>query len=156
MPAWVWLPAAAGFALLFLVCWRCRDRTAQFFAGAAVWLLVLASPGSREAASDQKLLFHLTGALRYYYAAEYFFFLALMISSRPGATLPKPLRVLARLWLGAALLMCSFNFARAPLDWPMFFFGPPWKPQVEQWRMDPSKPLALWPNGWQLTLPPKP
>ena len=48
------------------------------------------------------------------------------------------------------------NFACGPLDWPLFFSGPPWRPQVEQWRRDPSKPLAIWPAGWRVSLPPKP
>jgi hypothetical protein len=156
LPAWVWLSTAVVFGLLLLICWRSGSRTAQLLAVAAIWLIVLASPGSREAATDQKLYIHLTGALRYYYAAEVFVFLALLVALDPGARLPKALRIPAGFWLAAVMLMGSFNFARAPLDWPTFFSGPSWPQQVEQWRKDPSKPMALWPVGWQLNLTPKP
>ncbi len=156
LPAWVWLSTAAGFGALLLACWRSGSRSAGFLAAASIWLIVVASPGSQEAATEQGLLIHLTGAIRYYYAAEVFFFLALLVALDPGAGLPKVLRIPGGVWLGAAVLMGSFNFARAPLDWPMFFFGPPWGQQVEQWRKDPSKPLALWPVGWHVSLTPKP
>jgi len=158
LPAWVWLSTAAGFGVLLLACWRSGNRTARFLAAASIGLIVLASPGSREAVTEQRLLAHLTGAIRYYYAAEVFFFLALLVALDQGSGLPKVLRILGGVWLGAVLLMGSFNFARAPLDWPMIFYGPPWGQQVEQWRKDPSKPLELWPAGWgwHVSLTPKP
>jgi hypothetical protein len=156
LPAGVWLATAAGYGLLMFACRRSRNRAAWLLAAASVWLLVLASPGSREAESAEKLLVHLVGAFRYYYAAEVFFFLALLVALDPGANLPKALRILGGAWLCVVVLMGSWNFARAPMDSPVLFFGPPWNRQVDQWYQDPSKPLAIWPSGWQMTVTPKP
>ena len=156
LPDWVWLVTGAGFAVFLLLCGLSGNRTAIMLAGATVWLVLLATPGSREAATEQRLTNHLTGALRYYYAPEFFFFLALLMAAGPGSRLPRWARTTAGVWLGAALLMGLYNFARAPMDWTMFFFGPSWAQQVEQWHNDPSKPLLLWPAGREVILPPKP
>jgi hypothetical protein len=156
LPAWVLLVTGAGFAAFLLCCLRSGNRAALMLAVAAIWLIVLASPGSREAVSEQKLTYHLTGALRYYYVPEVFFFLALLFATGPGTRLPRWAGTLCGIWVGAALAMGLVNFARAPLDWPQIFFGPPWGAQVEQWHKDPSKPLELWPTGREMTLPPKP
>jgi hypothetical protein len=156
LPVSVWLVTTVGFAAFLLACKKSGSRTAVFFAGATVWLILLASPGSREAITEGKLTIHLTGAIRYYYAAEVLFFLGLLLAAAPGSRLPRYGRVLAGIWLGGALAMGLFNFSRAPLDWPMFFFGPPWAQQVDQWHKDPSKPLAIWPTGREIILPPKP
>jgi hypothetical protein len=152
LPDWVWVVTAAGFAAFLLVCWRSGSRAAQLLAAAALWVGLL----SFSATHDEKLLGHLTHALRYYYAPQFFFLLALLVALAPGTSLPPVLKALGALWLAAALLMGLVNFACAPLDWPIIFSGPPWSRQVEQWRKDPSKPLAVWPIGWQFSLPPKP
>jgi hypothetical protein len=156
LPAWVWLVTGAAFGIVGFVCWKSGNRGALMLAGAAVWLIVLASPGSREAATAEKLTFHLTtGAMRYYYAAEVFFFLGLLMASGSNR-LPFPVRLFCGAWVGAAVLMGLINYARAPLDWPTFYFGPSWPAQVAQWHNDPSKPLEIWPTGWEMTLPPNP
>ena len=152
LPGWVWVVTAAGFAAFLLVCWRSGSRAARLLAAAALWVTLLSFCGSRDATTDQKLLAHLTHALRYYYAPQFFFLLALLAALAPGTSLPSGLKALGALWLAAALLMGLVNFACAPLDWPIIFSGPPWGPQVEQWRRDPSKPLAVWPVGWQFNL----
>jgi hypothetical protein len=152
LPGWVWLVTAAGFAAFLLVCWRSGCRAAQLLAAAALWVALLSFSGTH----DQKLLAHMTHAIRYYYAPQFFFLLALLLALAPGTSLPPVLKGLSALWLAAALAMGLINFARAPLDWPIIFSGPPWAPQVERWRQDPSKPLAVWPAGWQVSLPPKP
>jgi hypothetical protein len=156
LPDWVWLVTLAGFAAFLALCWFSGNRTAVMLGAATLWLVLLATPGSREAATEQRLTNHLTGALRYYYAPELFFFLALLIASGPGSRLPRWARTLGGVWVAAVLLMGLLNFVRAPMDWSMFFFGPPWEPQVEQWHHDPSKPLILWPAGREVILPPKP
>ena len=152
LPGWVWVVTAAGFAAFLLVCWRSGSRAARLLAAAALWVGLLSFSGTH----DQKLLAHMTHALRYYYAPQFFFLLALLAALAPGTSLPPVLKALGALWLAAALLMGLVNFACGPLDWPLIFSGPPWAPQVEQWRKDPSKPLAVWPDGWQFSLPPKP
>lgn len=152
LPGWVWVVTAAGFAAFLLVCWRSGNRAAGLLAAAALWVALLSFSGTH----DQKLLAHMTHAIRYYYAPQFFFLLALLLALAPGTRLPPVLKVLDALWLAAALAMGLVNFACAPLNWPIIFSGPPWSQQVEQWRKDPSKPLAVWPAGWQVTLPPKP
>jgi hypothetical protein len=152
LPVWVWVVTAAGFAAFLLLCWRSGNRPARLLAAAALWVGLLSFSGTH----DQQLLAHVTHALRYYYAPQFFFFLALLATLAPRTSLPPVLKALGALWLAAALLMGLVNFACGPLDWPLLFSGPPWAPQVEQWRKDPSKPLAVWPMGWQFTLPPKP
>jgi len=97
-----------------------------------------------------------TRALRYYYAPQFFFLLALLVALAPGTSLPPLFKAFSALWLMTALFMGLVNFACAPLDWPLLFSGPPWAPQVEQWRKDPSRPLAIWPAGWRFMLPPEP
>jgi hypothetical protein len=156
LPDWVWLVTGAAFVAFLFLCWLSGNRTALMLAVATVWLVLLATPGSREAATEQRLTNHLTGALRYYYAPEFFFFLALLLAAGPGTRLPRWAWATAGVWVGAALLMGLLNFARAPMDWPMFFFGPSWAQQVEQWHQDSSKPLILWPAGREVVLPPKP
>jgi hypothetical protein len=151
LPGWVWVVTTAGFAAFLLVCWRSGSRAARLLAAAALWVGLLSFSGTH----DQKLLAHMTHALRYYYAPQFFFFLALLVTLTPGTSLPPVLKALSGLWLAVALLMGLVNFASGPLDWPLIFSGPPWVPQVEQWRNDPSKPLAIWPNGWRFYLPPK-
>ncbi|MGO8927276.1 MAG: hypothetical protein ACLQU3_10345 [Limisphaerales bacterium] len=152
LPGWVWVVTAAGFGAFLLVCWRSGSRAAWLLAAAALWVALLSFCGTH----DQALLAHMTHALRYYYAPQFFFLLALLVALAPGASLPPMLKALDALWLAAALLMGLVNFACGPLNWPLMFFGPPWAPQVEQWRKDPSKPFAIWPNGWRFSLPPKP
>jgi hypothetical protein len=156
LPAWVWIVTAGGFAGFLLVCWRSGRRSAMLLAAAAIWVSLLSFSGSREAATDQKLLGHLTYAFRYYYAPQFFFLLALLAALAPDTSLPFVLRGPTAVWLAGAMLMGSVNFARGPIDWPLIFSGPPWGPQVEQWRRDPSRPLAVWPAGWQFNLPPRP
>jgi hypothetical protein len=152
LPGWVWLVTAAGFAAFLLICWRSGSRAARLLAAAALWVGLLSFSGTH----DQNLLAHMTHALRYYYAPQFFFLLALLAALAPGTRLPPVLKALGALWLAAALLLGLVNFACAPLDWPLIFSGPPWGPQVEQWRKDSSKPLAVWPMGWKFSLPPKP
>jgi hypothetical protein len=152
LPGWVWGVTAAGFAAFLLVCWQSGSRAARLLAAATLWVSLLSFSGTH----DEKLLAHLTHAIRYYYAPQFFFFLALLAALAPGTSLPAALRALGALWLAAALLMGLVNFACGPVDWPVIFSGPRWSTQVEQWRKDPSKPLAVWPAGWQFSLPPKP
>jgi hypothetical protein len=156
LPFWVWLSTMAVFAALVWLCWRSRNRNATILALATIWMIVLASPGSRFAGTVQKLADHLPFAMRYYYAAQVFFFLALLIAVGSNTCLPRAWRAFGGVWLGAVVVMGLVNFARAPLDWPMFFFGPPWAAQVRQWHEDPTKPLALWPAGREVTLSPRP
>ena len=35
-----------------------------------------------------------------------------------------------------------------------FAHGPAWRPEVAAWRMNPTRPLKQWPQGWTLVLPP--
>lgn len=156
LPGWVWGMTGIGLGVFLILCWRSGNRAAQLLAAASVWVSLLASPGSREAGSDQSLLYHLTGAIRYYYAPEVFFFLALLLTLGTGSGSKAMGKTVGGIWLAAALLMGMFNFAHAPLDWPQMFFGPQWSAQVEQWRKDPAQPLAVWPPPWHLNLPPPP
>ena len=156
LPGWVWFATAAGCAAFLLVCWRSGNRAAMLLAAATLWVALLSLCGSRDATSDLNLLAHITSAHRYYYAPQCFFLLALLASLGPRTSLPPALRVFGALWLGAALLVGMVNFACGPLEWPSIFSGPAWSSQVEQWRKDPSKPLAVWPAGWQFSLPSKP
>jgi hypothetical protein len=156
LPDWVWLVTAGGLGGLLLVCWASRRPAALLLVAACLWITLLASPGSREARSEQTLLIHLVGADRYYYAPQFFLFLALLIATGPETRLPSPWRALSALWLGAALAMGAINFIRGPLDTPQFFMGPSWSNQVAQWRKDPSQPLAVWPPPWHLNLPLQP
>ena len=142
--------------MLLMACWRSRCPTAWLLSAASIWLVVLGSPGSIEAEAEQTLLAHLPACLRYYYAAEVFFFLAVLVMLDPSISLPKELRVIGASWLYVALLVSCGNYVQAPRNFPMFFYGPDWAQQVQQWRGEPSNPLALWPNGWQLNLSPKP
>ena len=155
LPGWVRVVTGAGCAGFLLVCWRSGRRRARLLAAAAIWISVLSLSGSREAATDQDLLAHLTHAMRYYYAPQFFFLLALLVSVVPGTRLPLALQALGALWLAAALLMGLVNFACGPIDWPIIFSGPPWSPQVEQWRRTPP---SRWPSGRgrRVSLPPKP
>ena len=156
LPAWVWVTVIAGCAGFLLVCGRSGRRNALLLAAAAMWVSLLSFSGSREAATEQRLMEHLTHAMRYYYTPQFFFFLALLVALAPGTKLPRVLKTLGATWLAAALLMGLLNFACGVIDWPIIFSGPPWSPQVEQWRRDPSRPLAVWPGGWHFSLPPKP
>ena len=122
LPGWVWVVTAAGFAAFLLVCWRSGSRAARLLAAAALWVGLLSFSGTH----DQKLLAHMTHALRYYYAPQFFFLLALLAALAPGTSLPPVLKALGALWLAAALLMGLVNFACGPLDWPIIFSGPPW------------------------------
>ena len=122
LPGWVWVVTAAGFAAFLLVCWRSGSRAARLLAAAALWVALLSFSGTHE----QKLLAHMTHALRYYYAPQFFFLLALLVALAPGTSLPPVLKALGALWLAAALLMGLVNFACGPLDWPIIFSGPPW------------------------------
>jgi hypothetical protein len=155
LPGWLWFVTATAAAAFIVVCWRSGNRTAMLLAVATIWVTVLSFCGSRDATADQKLLGHITSAIRYYYAPQFFFLLALLTSLGPDSRLPLVLKTVGAVWLGAALLMGLVNFACGPVDWPIIFSGPPWAAQVQQWRNDPSKPLSVWPMGWQFTLPPK-
>jgi hypothetical protein len=155
LPAWVWLNTVVALAGFVFACWRSPGRNALLLAAAAFGVSVVSFAASREAESAQELTKHLTYALRYYYAPEVFFFLALLMSLAPGSGMPRVLKALVGLWLGSVLLMGMINFACAPMDWPTSFSGPPWQPQVERWRRDPTKPLAVWPVGWEVNLEPK-
>jgi hypothetical protein len=152
LPGWVWVVTAAGFAAFLLVCWRSGSHAARLLAAAALWVGLLSFSGTH----DQQLLAHITHAIRDYYAPQFFFLLALLAALGSGTGLPLWLKALDALWLAVALLLGLVNFACGPIDWPIMFSGPAWGPQVEQWRNDPSKPLAVWPAGWQFNLPPKP
>jgi hypothetical protein len=152
LPAWVPVVAAAGVAAYLVVCWLSGSRAARLLAAAAIWVGFLSFSGT----NDQEMLAHVTHALRYYYSPQFFFLLALLAALRPGSRAPLVLKTLSGFWLAVALVMGLVNFACAPLDWPILFSGPAWVPQVEQWRKDPTRPLAIWPTGWQLSLPPRP
>ena len=91
--AWVWVVTAAGFAAFLLVCWRSGSRAARLLAAAALWVGLLSFSGTH----DQKLLAHMTHALRYYYAPQFFFLLALLVALAPGTSLPPVLKALERL-----------------------------------------------------------
>ena len=86
LPGWVWVVTAAGCAAFLLVCWWSGRRAARLLAAAAIWVALLSFCGSRDAGSDQKLLAHITHAIRYYYDPQFFFLLALLVSLAPGKT----------------------------------------------------------------------
>jgi len=153
---WVWMVTIVLFAGFLFACWRAGDRAALLLVAASLWVAFLSFVLSTGPDTRDKLIAHLNFGLRYYYAPQILFFLAVMVCIRPGTALPKWAQGLMGVWLCAVLLMGAFNYACAPLDWPRLFYGPPWAQQVQQWRQDPSKPLAIWPAGWQVTLPPKP
>ena len=37
---------------------------------------------------------------------------------------------------------------------PTFAHGPDWARAVRAWRIDPSRPIPIWPIGWDMVLPP--
>ena len=156
LPAPVWLLTLFMFAGFLAICWWSGRRAALLLAAASLWVGILSFAASRGPGNEEKLLSHLNFAIRYYYAPQFLFFLALLVSVGSGKSRSGWLQALSRVWLGAVLLMGLFNFACAPLDWPILFYGPSWVQQVERWRQDPSNPLAVWPVPWQVSLPPKP
>ena len=110
LPAWVWLVTAAGFAAFALICWRSRDRAAWLLGIAAVWVALLSFSGTH----DQALLAHMTHAIRYYYAPQFFFLLALLAALAPGARLPLVLKGLTTVWLFAAAILRPRQFRLRP------------------------------------------
>ena len=156
LPGQVWFLAFLGVAAFAVLCWRSGSRAAMLLGAATMAVAFLSFCGSRDATSSQQLLAHITHALRYYYAPQCLFLLALLESLRPETRLALPLKILGAAWLAAVLLVGLINFACGPLDWPVVFSGPQWSRQVDEWRNDHSKPLAVWPQGWQATLPPRP
>ncbi len=52
-------------------------------------------------------------------------------------------------WIAAVGLRDEIAAAR-----PVFAHGPDWAAEVRRWQADPSHPLAIWPQGWTVALPP--
>ncbi len=156
LPGDVWFMSIAGCAAFLSLCGLSRNRAAMLLGAITAAVALLSLCGSRDATSAQQLLAHITHALRYYYAPQCFFLLGLLASLGPATALPLPLKIFGSIWMAATLLIGMANFACGPLDWPLIFSGPSWSRQVEEWRKDPSRPLAVWPQGWQFNLTPKP
>lgn len=156
LPPWIWLLSLVVVASMLAICWRSGGRAALLLIAASLWVAAISFASSRGSGDEGKLLSHINYAIRYYYAPQFLFFLALLVSIRPGTSLPKWSQAFGGVWLCVVLVMGLFNYAAAPLDVPRLFYGPLWSQQVQKWRQDPSQPLAIWPVPWQVTLPPKP
>jgi hypothetical protein len=156
LPAAAWLLTIIVFVGFLALCWRSGKRAALLLAAASLWVALLSFAASRGTDTEGKLIANINYALRYYYAPQVLFFVAALVCLEEGSRLPRWSQSIAGIWLVAVLVMGCFNYACAPLDWPNLFSGPSWAQQVQQWRKDPSKPLAIWPAGWEVTLPPKP
>jgi hypothetical protein len=51
------------------------------------------------------------------------------------------------------LLVISVQQTLLPQD-EVFVDGPDWKTEIAKWRADPKHPIAIWPTGWVMHLPP--
>jgi hypothetical protein len=151
LPLSLWLVTAAAATLFLWLCWRSRNHTALLLAAAAIWITALSLAGSLGNGIIERMCY----TARYYYAPQFFCFLALLISCSAKTSMPRGLRMIRTAWLGAVLIVGLNNYISAIQYWTFIFSGPSWKTQVENWHRDPSTTLVLWPNMFDMTLPPK-
>ena len=64
-------------------------------------------------------------------------------------------RVARAAWVAVVwLIVIGANTYTATL--PDIRNGPAWRDEVRAWQRDPSRPIRIWPDGWTVTLAPRP
>jgi len=144
-PGWSLLALALVVAAVTAWIVRRRDRPAPWLVGAAILSAIIGVIGAVGRPPD---LVTALGAGRYFFAANTFLLLALVYALAPGVGHPIARRARATL-LACALGVGLYEFVR-PAPW--FFTGPRWSDEIEQWRKDPDRPVAVWPVPLQAHL----
>ena len=88
---------------------------------------------------------HLGG--RYIYVPQALLSLSLLSVATTAAW---PVRVVAAPLIVWLLVMGAYSY---PNTWSVIAHGPAWRPGVAAWRADPSRPVPIWPEGWELRVP---
>ncbi len=140
------LAVASVAALLLVACLRRRAPEPPWLLLAGMAIALLSYSGALNAGPS---LITTVSGNRYAYAPCMLFALAVLALAATGTDL------LARgAWAGVVwLLAIAVQQTVLPQD-PIFTQGPSWKAELRAWRANPAHPLAVWPAGWSLHLPP--
>lgn len=141
--ALAWLAVAAGCALAVVLVRRLPEPPRTLTA-AALWLWALCFTLSLSA--DKLGLVSPWENHRYAYAPVVLLALA-------GLSLATALATPGRRALLALLVWVTLTGASGFAQPGQILRGPSWPREVAHWRNDPTRPLAVWPRGWKLSLP---
>ncbi len=117
------------------------------------WLLVaglaLACLSYYGALEGGTALISVVGENRYAFAPCMLFALAVLALAATAAD-----RIAQGAWAAVVwLLVIATQQTVLPQD-PIFVQGPRWKTEIARWRANPGHPLAIWPAGWAVIVPP--
>jgi hypothetical protein len=135
-----------AFGALFLASLR-ADRGHSFWmvAGGTI-MMILSYVGSL---GDKSVLLYPGIGGRYAFAPAVLFSLALLGVFARGGTFA---RCCAGIVLSTCFIVGCGDYRHVP---EMMKHGPSWPEQVAAWRLDSSRPLQIWPSGWEMKLVPR-
>jgi len=144
------LRIAAEAALFWFLARALSPAARRFLLGAYALVLLLSLLGTLGVRGADLVVPGNAG--RYFYAPN----ILLLLSIGQSVTWDRAHLAQARNWLclallAAALVAGALNYswpALAPANWPR------WRDEVALYQQDPQHPLAIWPLGWTMTLPP--
>ena len=138
---------AATAALAIALALR-RHATSAWMLAAAVTLAAASIYG---ALGDRTDLISVDGGMRYAYGPLMLTSLTVLALAASGTDRVSAIAWLFTAWLLAIGLMQSMLLEH----FPDVANGPRWKPETAAWRTGPSHPMAIWPRGWVMHLPPR-
>lgn len=144
LPIVVTVLAFGGLALTIL---RARARAALWLFVAGGALAVVAYYGALD--GRENLLVADFGS-RYAFAPTVLFDLSVLALACEAVGVIRIAASVLAIWM---IVVGGLGFFHAPR---LFSRGPNWAAEVALWRADPSRPLAIWPQGWIMQLAPRP
>jgi hypothetical protein len=124
-----------------------RNEAARWLFLAAVITMLLSYAG---ALGSKQLLLGILYGQRYYVAPQMLFGLTLVAIAVNAPGIGRILATGLCVWL---IAIGVYEFSTVD---PMMASGPEWQTQIAAWRSDPSRPIALWPRNFAITLPAAP
>ena len=146
VPVLAVLAPVAVFGALGLAVWRGRNAETRWLFAAAMVIMAVSYFAASTPGSPLYLLLVGFGN-RYYFAPAALTGLVLLgvAATAQGAIRYAAMVMVA--WLLVVGLVCYPHVA------PGMAHGPDWRTEVEAWRADPTRPIAIWPDGWFVKLP---
>jgi hypothetical protein len=137
------LLAPLAFAGLVVASLRADRRHAAWMVAGGMTFMVLSYIGSL---GDKSVLVYPGIGGRYALAPTVLFSLSLLGILACGSPFA---RSVAGIVLAACFIAGCGDYLRVP---EIMKHGPSWAGEVAAWRLDPSRPLQIWPYGWEMKL----
>jgi hypothetical protein len=145
VPVLAVLAPLAVFGGLGWAAWHTRNAETRWLFGACMVLMLVSYFGAL-APDGPALLILVGGGNRYYFAPAALTGLVLLGVAATGRGI---IRYAA---MGMVAWLLAVGVASYPHVEAWMRHGPDWRAEVAEWRADPTRPIAIWPDGWSLRL----